>query len=133
MKNVLDPAWNELRFGKGMSGSSDIVVMGLADLPEADRKRYEAMGFVAKPVERRVIKQEYPDLQGKPQIKTQYSPEDLTTEEYMRLKKQEELSDEEIWQRYGFGAAHNFLKWKKEHGMVGVRIPNKQKGMTVQC
>ncbi|MED1801800.1 hypothetical protein [Brevibacillus porteri] len=130
MKAVLDPTWNELRTGNQFTGSSDITIMGLADLPEEDRKRYEAMGFVTKPVERRVEKQVFEEIATPPSGFTvaPRKPNEmykLTVKEFQRMKA-DGKSDEEIMKIYNCSNMNLFYKWKRENGLTGVRKPGKR-------
>ncbi|MDX5091622.1 hypothetical protein SD939_10430 [Lactobacillus crispatus] len=131
MKAMLDPAWNEMRTGNQITGSSDITIMGLADLPEAERKRYEEMGFVTKPVERRVEKQVFEEI-GAPPSGFTVTPRKLnemyklTVEDFQRMKA-DGKSDEEIMKIYNCSNINIFYRWKKENGLTGLRKPGKRK------
>lgn len=103
---------------------SDIHVFGLADLPEEDRKRYEAMGFTAKPVERRVIKLEVEKVKLPERLTRPKRPKTiqlLTVSEYRQMKG-DGLTDQDISRRYG--CSHNTLyKWKRENNLNGIGLP----------
>lgn len=132
MKGLLNNT--ELRFAKNLTGSSDITVMGLADLPEEERKRYEAMGFTVKPVERRIIKQVFPEIQASERVKGKRVRcsrlHMLTVEEYRRLKD-EKKSDDVIMRMFDHANPTSFYTWKKENNLIGTRLLNQVDGKKV--
>ncbi|MED4586644.1 helix-turn-helix domain containing protein [Brevibacillus choshinensis] len=111
---------------------SDCHVFGLADLPEEDRKRYEAMGFTVKPVEPRVIRMEIkkpklPESLTRP--KKPKTIELLTVAEYHRMKE-EGMTDKDISRRYQ--CCHNtFSRWKRANGLIGTALPKKSQSIKV--
>ena len=111
---------------------SDVHVFGLADLPEEDRKRYEAMGFTAKPVECRVIRVEIkkpklPERMTRPKAPNRI--ELLTVSEYRQMKD-EGMTDRDICRRYN--CCHNTLsRWKKTNSLSGASLPKKSQSIKV--
>jgi len=108
-----------------MSGYGDVHIFSIADLPEEDQRRYLAMGFEIKPVERQMIKKEELARDGsinaiRSKVKRVTTIDELTVTEYRRLKILG-WTDTDIMRRYNTHIAL-FYQWKKDMGLKGTTL-----------